>query len=297
MPRLNKDYFAQVFDPVLLLAFLSSLVGIAAAASYGSIDAPLALAAVVGSVLAQISVNMFNDYQDYASGIDKVETKTRFSGGSKYIASGAVKHVHVLYIGILAAALAGIIGIYLAIAVNVMLFAIIAVGAASILLYTRYIMKLPFMAEFFVMLAFALIGVGSYAVAHGSFTNLNAALYAIVPAGIIIGAVLLVNEVPDAEIDKKFGRRHAVIVINSNGGVSAYYIGLISISYAIVILGVINSALNPFFLFALVTLPAMAHVAVGIMNYRNPQSFEKYMAFNVMCTLLYLMVLIVAYSF
>jgi 1,4-dihydroxy-2-naphthoate octaprenyltransferase len=293
---LLKDYLAELFDPILLLAFFTSLVGAAAAFRYGSINYLFAAMAVVGSVLVQMSVNLINDYEDYSTGMDKENMKTNFSGGSRFVASGAVKHAHVLYLGIAAAALAALIGTYLALVVSILLLALIAFGAASIFLYTRYILKLSLLAEPFVMLSFALVGAGSYIVAHGSLSGLGSTLFAIVPAGILVGLALLVNEVPDAEIDKKYGRRHSVIVLNSNRRVSAYYIGMVSIAYLLVMYGVISALLSPLFLLVILTMPAAAYVAAGISNYKNPREYEKFMASNALSTFIYLILLILAYA-
>ncbi len=290
------DYLAELFEPTILLAFLISLVGIAAASHVGTINVVLSVAVVVGSVLAQVSVNLANDYQDYASGLDKETPKTRFSGGSKHLASGAVKHKDVLYMAFVTAAIAGIIGIYLSMVVTLYLLALIIVGAIAIFLYTRYITRFPLLPEPFVMFAFSLVGVGSYVVAHGSFTGIYAALLTIAPAALLCGIALLANEVPDAEIDKKFGRKHAVIILNNNRKTSAYYVALEGVTYALVLYGVVSSALNPFFLLVFITFPVVGYVGAGILRYRSPQNYEKYMAANIMAIFVYLALLVVAYS-
>ena len=291
-----KEYLAEVFEPTILLSFFCSAVGIAAASQSGSINVQLSAAAVVGAVLAQISVNLMNDYQDYASGLDRATAKTKFSGGSRLVASGAVKHRDVLYMAIAAAAIAGIIGLYLALVVSLSLLVLIALGAIAIFMYTRYITKFPLLPEPFVMLAFVVVGMGSYVVAHGSFSGISGALLTIIPAGMLGGIALLANEVPDAEIDKKFGRKHAVIVFNSNRKTSAYYTALEAITYAIVLFGVLRSVLNPFFLLVFITLPVAGYVGVGILRYRSPQSYEKYMAANVAAIFIYQALLVISYS-
>lgn len=289
-------YVYEALEPTLLLAFFISLTGIAAAASFGTISYLNSFLVVVGSVLAQMSVNLVNDYYDYSSGIDKETKKTRFSGGSRLVASGAVKHEHVLYMGLVSAAVAGIIGIYLALTVSLWIFALIVVGIVAIFAYTKYITKFPLLPEPFVMFAFALVGVGSYVVAHGSFSGISFALFTVIPAGMLGGIAALVNEVPDAEIDKKYGRRHAVIILNNNRKLSLYYVALMSITYALVIFGVAKTLLNPFFLLVLLTFPVTGAVSVGIMRYRNPQGFERFMAANIANIFVYMLLLVVAYS-
>lgn len=291
-----KYYLSEIFEPTILLGFFCSSLGVAAASRVGTISLPFSIAVVVGSVLAQIAVNLMNDYHDFASGLDKATKKTKFSGGSRFVASGAVNHKDVLYMGIAAAAAAFVIGLFIAVSVNLYLLALIAVGAISIFLYTKYIVRFPLLPEPFVMLAFVLVGVGGYVAAHGSFGGISYALLAIVPTGMLGGIALLVNEVPDAEIDKKFGRRHAVIVFNSKRKTSAYYVALHAVTYSLVIFGVLKSILSPSFLSVLVTLPVVGYVGIGIMKYKDPQSYEKYMATEVAAIFVYQALLVLAYS-
>ncbi len=296
MRRMLRDYITEILEPTLLLGFLCSLLGIAAAAKYGAIRYVPAFLVVLGAVMAQVATNLMDDYHDYKVGIDKETVKTKFSGGSGLLKSGAILHRHVLYLAIVFAFLAGIIGLYLAFTVSLWLLALIAIGAISIFFYASYLVRFPLFSEPLAMIGFALIGVGSFVVAHGSFAGLGNALFAVVPAGMLIGIALLVNEVPDAEIDKKYGRRHAVIILKKNSSIALYYLALQFLTYAIVIYGVVRSILNPFFLLVLVTLPFTFYVARGILKYRNPASFERFMAANVVSILIYLVLLVVAYS-
>ena len=183
----------------------------AVAGHYGTINLFYGALAVIGVVLSQMSVNLINDYYDFKSGLDieQISIHTNFSGGSKMVGSGKVSHLHALYIGIGALCLAGVIGIYLALEVTLVIIPIIIVGAIAALTYTKYFTKFPLLPEPLAMLGFVLMGVGSFIVAHGSAAGLGGALFVLVPGGMLGGIQLLVNEVPDAEIDKKYGRKHA----------------------------------------------------------------------------------------
>jgi 1,4-dihydroxy-2-naphthoate octaprenyltransferase len=292
-----KYYFAEILDPTLLLGLLCSLVGVASAAQYGSVSVLSASLVVLGSVFAQAAINLIDDYTDYESGLDRETIKTRFSGGrSKPVSTGKIKHIHALYMGIFIALIAGIIGVYFALTISALLFALIVVGAITILFYSKYIVKFPLLPEPVAMLGFTLIGIGSYIVVHGSLASLSSALFAIVPVGMLSGTALLVNEVPDAEIDKKYGRKHAVIILNDERKVAAYYVILEFITYGIVISGVFLAALHLSALAILITLPYVFYVSLGILNYKNPQSYEKYMKYNVIAALVYMLILIVSYS-
>ncbi len=293
-----RHYLAEIFEPSLLLGFLISILGVAVAGHYGHISLFYGALAVIGVVLSQMSVNLINDYYDFKSGLDieQISIHTNFSGGSKMVGSGKVSHLHALYIGVAALCLAGVIGIYLALEVTLVIIPIIIVGAISALTYTKYFTKFPLLPEPLAMFGFVLMAVGSFIVAHGSAAGLGSALFVLVPGGMLGGIQLLVNEVPDAEIDKKYGRKHAVIILNDNRKVAAYYSLLQGSTYALVVIGVLAYGLPLASLAALVTLPVLFLVACGMLNYKNPQTYEKHMGQNVMAVMVYLMLLIVAYS-
>ena len=257
--RMIKHYLAEVFEPSLLLGFLISVLGVAVAGHYGSINLFYGALAVVGVVLSQMAVNLINDYYDYKSGLDReqISIHTKFSGGSKMVGSGKVSHLHALYIALFAVAVALVIGIYLSIAVSLVLLPIIVVGVISIFTYTKYFTKFPLLPEPLAMLGFVLMAVGSFIVARGSTSGLGSALFVLVPGGMLGGIQLLVNEVPDAEIDEKYGRKHAVIILNDNRKVSAYYALLQGITYALIAIGVLESYLPLAALSVFITLPVL----------------------------------------
>ena len=66
-----------VLTPVCVLLGASTVV-----ADQARVDLQLLLLALLGAVLAHISVNTLNEYLDFKSGLDLNTTRTRFSGGS-----------------------------------------------------------------------------------------------------------------------------------------------------------------------------------------------------------------------
>ncbi len=291
-----REYLVELFEPSLFLALLIGIVGVAAAAGMGRWNLLDAGLAVGGAFMAQASVNLINDYHDFTSGIDRESVKTRFSGGSALVASGAVPHRDVLYLGIVSAAAAGIVGIYLAIAVTWLLLTLMGLGGIAIFLYTKYVTHFAFLAEPFVMLSFAAVAVGTYVAAHGSFAGMVPALFALLPAGMLGGLALLVNEVPDAEVDGRHGRRHAVVLLRDLRKVTLYFALLEILIYGIVLAGVLARALSPFFVLVLLALPFTLYVGRGILRFRDAPSYERIMTVNVGGTLLFLGALIASYS-
>ena len=77
-----KTWFAETRPHFLLLTPVCVFVGIAVAVYQSDSLKALHLAlALLGALLAHISVNVLNDYFDYRSGIDLETRRTPFSGG------------------------------------------------------------------------------------------------------------------------------------------------------------------------------------------------------------------------
>ena len=95
-----------VLSPVCIFLGVSTVV-----ANQVSVDYQLLVLALLGALLAHISVNTLNEYLDFKSGLDLATTKTPFSGGSgalpKYpemaravFAAGAVSLLATILIGV-----------------------------------------------------------------------------------------------------------------------------------------------------------------------------------------------------
>ncbi len=285
-------YVKEFFEASLLLSLLTSLVGVAVAAVGGPVKPGYAALSVLGTILVQASVNLVNDYFDFSSGIDQETVKTPFSGGSKLLVSGRVSPRGVLTLGLATAAAAAGIGIYLALVVSLYLFLLAAFGGIAIILYSRVIVRVPMAAEPFVMLSFILEGIGCYIVAHGGVSGLALAAFVIVPAGMLGGITLLVNEVPDTPVDAKHGRRHAVVLLGTMRKVSGYYLALMATTYVVLLAGVFTGAIPSRFLTGLLTLPIALYVALGILRYSGPQGYERTMATQAGGVVLYLGLLV-----
>ncbi len=289
-----NGYIAEIFEPTLLMSLFSGLVGVSAAIHYGGVNAFLASLALIGAVLTQISVNLFDDYIDYLSGLDKESLNTKFSGGSVMLTKGIVKPRNVLYIGLGAVAVAGIIGIYLAYLYPIII-PIIIIGAIAIFAYAKYIVRIPFLAELTVMASFFLIALGCFIVAHGSASNLGNAIFALISAGIPCGIALLVNSIPDKVVDKRYGRKNGAIIIGKSGNIAYYYLFFELVIYALLISGMLLKALPLTFIIGFFTIPIIYKTFKGIQSYKNPKSFERYMGINTLGTVIILVLLSVAY--
>jgi len=99
--------------PFLVLTPACVLIGVSTAYMAGvQINLFYAVLALAGGVLAHISVNAFNEYFDFKSGLDASTERTPFSGGSGTLPENPEKASYALYTAIITLVLVFIIGLY-----------------------------------------------------------------------------------------------------------------------------------------------------------------------------------------
>src|SRR3972149_4971344 len=85
-----KKWLMVIRAPFLPLALILAFLGTAIAWYEGSFRLSFALLAGIGLLLTHISVDVFNEYFDFKSGVDLKTQKTPFSGGSGALPAGLV---------------------------------------------------------------------------------------------------------------------------------------------------------------------------------------------------------------
>ena len=167
-----------------------------------------ALACLLAALLLQIGSNLANDVFDFERGTDTPErlgpTRVTLAG---MLTPGQVKMGMVVVFGA-----AALLGLYLAFVAG---WPVIWIGLAAILAAVAYTGG-PFplgyhgLGEVFVFIFFGVAAVaGTYFVQAGSVTP--AAWWMTVPPGLIVTAILIVNNLRDIENDSK-GGKHTVAV-------------------------------------------------------------------------------------
>ncbi len=208
------------------------LVGAGLALADG-VFAPLpALAALAGALLLQVGVNLANDYFDHIRGIDIPERL----GPVRVAASGLIS-LRDLRLGMAAVfGLTALIGVYL---IAVGGWPILAIGAASILAALAYSGG-PFplashgLGDLFVFLFFGLAAVCGTYYAQARALDGYVALAAF-PPGLLITAILVVNNLRDINTDRKTGKRTLAVILGPRGSRVEYTL-LLTASYAIPVL-------------------------------------------------------------
>ena len=227
------------------------LVGSAAAMADQTFKALPALAALAGALLLQIAVNLANDYFDDRRGIDT----DRRLGPIRVTQSGLIAPRYVLGAMWLVLALAGICGAYLAVVGG---WPIIAIGLASIAGVIGYSGG-PFplashgLGDLSVFIFFGPVAVcGTYFVQ--SLTLTGAVVIWSIPPGLLIAAILVVNNLRDMDTDQEAGKKTLAVMIGARHTRIEYSL-LIILAYVFPLVMVATGASPPLIILPFFTLP------------------------------------------
>ena len=201
--------------PKTLPAAIAPVVVGAAAALGEHSFAPLpALAALAGALLLQIGVNLANDYFDFGRGIDTPDRK----GPVRVTQAGLIPPGQVRFGMIATFVAAALVGVYLVVRGGT---PILVVGVASILSALAYSggpwpLASHGVADLFVFVFFGPVAVcGTYFVQAGSVSGTAAA--ASLAPGLLITAILVVNNLRDIETDAGAGKRTLAVRLGVRG--------------------------------------------------------------------------------
>ena len=222
-PALAGPGFAAAARRVLLAtrpAFFTAsvlpvVVGTAwAGAALHRFDGLLFVLSLTATVLAHAATNVFNDVGDDVNGTDgdNDDRIYPFTGGSRFIQTGLLSR------GDMTAVAAGLA--VAALAVGVMLTVlrgagVVAFGAAGLLLGLLYSLPGIQLSARGVGEASVAVGLGALPVLgavwlQAGTVDLGAALIS-VPISAWVAAILVINEVPDVEPDRRAGKRTLVV--------------------------------------------------------------------------------------
>ncbi len=229
----------------LLLTPVCVLLGIAAGIHFhGEISLKLAVLVMIGAVSAHIAANTFNEYFDFTSGLDSLTNKTPFSGGSGALPEQPHAQFWVLAAACVSLALTIAIGVALVNIVGSTLLILGLIGVVTILAYTRILNRQPWLCLIAPGLGFGpLMVLGTYiSVTAPELVTakhlIHVLLLSLVPF-CVVNNLLLLNQLPDVEADKKVGRKTFPIRYGVSASLQIYRIFLIaagiSMAYAIFI--------------------------------------------------------------
>ena len=210
-----------------------------------------AVACLTVALLLQIGVNLANDYFDFTKGID---TEERL-GPVRVTQSGLIPPGRVKAAMVTVLVLSLLPGTYL---ISVGGWPVVGIGAASIMAVLAYSGG-PFplashgLGDLFVFIFFGLVAVcGTYYVQALDLTLMVFTMGVIV--GLLITAILVVNNLRDIETDHKSGKRTLAVMIGKHKTRSEYVL-LLAGAYGIPVLIWLGGLVAPWLLLPLVTLP------------------------------------------
>lgn len=239
-----KTIVMTMRPPFLILTVTSLLLAVGWA-NYQSQDWSGAILFLIsiGAIAAHISVNMLNEYEDFHSGLDDLTDRTPFSGGSGGLQQNPAAEN---WVGIIAYVLIGVvvsIGVFFIYIRGWDILPIGLLGLIIMLSYTSWITKHPWLCLLSSGLAFGpLMILGSYFVLTGKF-DFVLFLLSIVPF-LLVNNLLLLNQIPDEQADKKVGRFNFVHLVGIEKTLNFYKLnGIVALLLA---LGLILSGNLPF---------------------------------------------------
>jgi 1,4-dihydroxy-2-naphthoate octaprenyltransferase len=287
-----KKWLMVIRAPFLPLAIVLAFLGACIAWYDGSFHLGYALLAGFGILMAHISVDVLNEYFDYKSGVDLETQKTPFSGGSGALPAGLISPKQALWLGLASFIIIIPIGVYFVLVQGWLLLPLLLVAALCILIYSPVILKLNW-PEWAPGLGLGALPVlGAYFAQTGEYTW--PVVIASIPSFILVHNLLLLNEFPDVEADRKAGRKTTPITLGKiKAGV--FYSVMTVLVYLWIIGGVIAGPMPKFSLIALLTLPFAIKAIQGALKSEDMSKLVPAMANNVIVVLLTQLLLGIGY--
>jgi len=270
-----------------ILAGVLALVTVADGRIPGStFRVDLFLLCVAGAATVHLASNMLNDNFDYRSGDDlAVRHQNPFAGGGRVLPLRVLSlNAHLaVALGFLAMTVA--IGLYLFTVVGYPLLWIGVIGVFAAVFYVAPPFRLAHLGigELFVGLSFGpLVVLGTYYVLTLRFDW--GAVFLSASMGLLVAAILWINEFPDVEADLSAGKRTLMARLGYPRSISVYFY-LVALAYASVFLAVLTAQVPVTALLAFLTLPgagkAYRHLEA---HYADPMALIPANAGTVMLT-------------
>ena len=261
---------------------LAPAFAVAAGLSINYIDLILVFA---GGLLAHISVNMFNEFEDFCSGLDFQTQRTPFSGGSGTLPVVPALAKAVQTGAFLSLLLTIAIGGYFSMQRGWGLLPIGLLGVICVYFYTGKITRRPWLCLVAPGLCFGPLMInGAYYVLAGHYhlSVFSASLIVFC----LVNNLLLLNQFPDQQADQQVGRCHLPILLGKQK--SAWvYAGFLAAAYTVLLVNVGLGYLPVYSLLGLLTLLlAVPAAQTALKYYDNIEKLKPAMGLNVALTLL-----------
>lgn len=232
--------------PFLTATLVPILIGAAWVAAKGLISPfpwLLFFLTLTGACALQVAANTFNDYFDWTSGADKVNSDyfLPYSGGSRSVELGLISERGMLIVGLVSLAIASAMGLAVMVIMgqpSLILFGV--AGAFSAYFYTAPPLRLAArkgLGELLIGLNFGpLMTAGAVMALTGRVSWQDFAIG--LPAGLLTTAILWINQFPDEEADRVSGKLNLVVVLGKERARWGY-VALMVAAFGIGVAGVV----------------------------------------------------------
>lgn len=226
--------------PTLTASFIPVFVGTMAAYTHlKSLHIPVFIAMLLAALLIQAATNMFNEYYDYVRGLD---TEKSVGIGGTIVRDG-IKPKKVLMLGFIFFGGAILFGIYICLVSS---WWIALIGAGSMLIGYLYtggplpIAYTPF-GEFFsgFLMGTVMIGISYYI---QTMTVTVEVILISIPNAILIGSILLANNIRDLDGDEESGRKTLAILVGRKNAVRVLRL-FFTIAYGLTLIFIVTNIL------------------------------------------------------
>jgi len=256
----------------------------AAAWGGGQVNLGLVFLTFLGALAAHTSVNAFNEYFDFRTGLDQKASRTPFSGGSGTLQQRPDLERWALGVAVATLALTAAIGLFLVYLQGWELIPIGVIGLFVIVAYTPWMTRHPLLALLGCGFGFGTLMINgtNFALTGGfTWTAFTASMIEFFQGN----ALLILNQFPDVEADRTVGRRNLPIVIGQQKSSYIYALLLLAI-YLTAAAGVALGALPWPALLVFLNLPFAVRAAQGaIRNAEDTQKLMPTLADNVILNL------------
>jgi 1,4-dihydroxy-2-naphthoate octaprenyltransferase len=254
------------------------IVGIAAAFHDGFLNPIPAIAALACALLLQIGANVANDAFDFYRGSD---TKERL-GPPRVTALGLLKPQQTVIGAAIILGLAALIGLYLVIVGGA---PILFIGLVSIVFAVAY-SPLAYigLGDLFAFVFFGPVAVcGTYFLMAGNVSQL--AVWASAPIGLLVTAILIVNNLRDVEQDRQHNKKTLAVRLGA-GFAQGEWAASVILAYLMTIVMLVAQVGSVWFLLVWLSIPMALQVS-SIIRFKTGRALNEGLAGTAQLTLAY----------
>ncbi|MFL8939200.1 1,4-dihydroxy-2-naphthoate polyprenyltransferase [Rossellomorea oryzaecorticis] len=250
----------------LTAAFVPVLLGTVLALQYTDVRISLFLAMLAASLLIQAATNMFNEYYDYKRGLD---TEHSVGIGGAIVRNG-VKPSTVMTIAFSFYGIALLLGFYIVVNSTWWLAVIGLICMAAGYFYTGGPMPIAYtplgeiVAGLFMGLIIILI---SFYIQTGNISTESILIS--VPVSILVGLILMANNIRDLDGDKENGRKTVAILLGKKGAIVLLG-SMFFLTYAWTAGLVLFGDMSPWLLVSYLSIPKAVKATKGFIGKTQP---------------------------